>query len=102
MGRLILFILSIIFIDSFIILLCVISIISSNSLHIIFAKHNILFISRFIIDEEMRNYQEIYDWMKDNTEKYEVADMILSVMSSHNTVNKQFQFKNASKIMTNS
>jgi hypothetical protein len=33
--------------------------------------------------------------MKDNTEKYEVADMILSVMSSHNTVNKQFQFKNA-------
>jgi len=50
---------------------------------------------RFAIDEDMKNYTEIYDWMKDNTEKYEVADMILSVMSSHNTVNKQFQFKNA-------
>jgi hypothetical protein len=50
---------------------------------------------RFAIDEDMQNYTEIYDWLKDNTEKYEASDMILSVMSSHNTVNKQFQFKNA-------
>jgi len=50
---------------------------------------------RFAIDEDMKNYTEIYNWLKDNTEKHEVSDMILSVMSSHNIVNKQFQFKNA-------
>ena len=50
---------------------------------------------RFAIDEDMNNYTEIYNWLKENTEKYEAADMILSVMTSHNTVNKQFQFKNA-------
>ena len=50
---------------------------------------------RFAIDEDMKNYTEIFDWIKDNTEKYEKSDMILSVMSSHNAVNKQFQFKNA-------
>lgn len=49
----------------------------------------------FAIDEDMKNYTEIFDWLKENTEKYEDADMILSVMTSHNTVNKQFQFKNA-------
>lgn len=49
----------------------------------------------FAIDEDMKNYTEIFDWLKDNTETYEDADMILSVMTSHNTVNKQFQFKNA-------
>jgi hypothetical protein len=50
---------------------------------------------RFAIDEDMKNYTEIYNWIKENTEKYEAADMILSVMSSHSTLNKQFQFKNA-------
>ena len=51
---------------------------------------------RFIIDEDMHNYTEIFNWLQTNTtEKIERADMILSVMSAHNVVNKQFQFKNA-------
>jgi hypothetical protein len=50
---------------------------------------------RFAIDEDMKNYTEIFDWLKSNTEKLERHDMILSVMSSHNNVNKQFQFKDA-------
>tara|TARA_B110000444_G_scaffold134982_1_gene126794 strand:+ start:20977 stop:21444 length:468 start_codon:yes stop_codon:yes gene_type:complete len=50
---------------------------------------------RFAIDEDMKNYTEIYDWLKQNTTEHEDADMILSVMTSHNTVNKEFQFKNA-------
>ena len=41
------------------------------------------------------NLMEIYDWLKQNTTEHEDADMILSVMTSHNTVNKEFQFKNA-------
>ena len=43
----------------------------------------------------MKNYTEIFNWLKSNTEKLERHDMILSVMSSHNNVNKQFQFKDA-------
>ena len=56
---------------------------------------------RFAIDEDMKNYTEIYDWIEENSlngvNKGQVArhDMILSVMSSHNNVNKQFQFKDA-------
>jgi hypothetical protein len=50
---------------------------------------------RMAIDEDMKNYTEIYDWLKRNTEGHEESDMILSVMSSHSSVNKQFQFKNA-------
>ena len=56
---------------------------------------------RFAIDEDMKNYTEIYDWMQRNTlesktnEQCEKHDMILSVMTSHNNVNKQFQFKDA-------
>ena len=52
---------------------------------------------RFVIDEDMKNYTEIFDWINDNVKnkKMERYDMILSVMSSHNNVNKQFQFKDA-------
>ena len=56
---------------------------------------------RFAIDEDMKNYTEIYDWIEENSlngvNKGQVSrhDMILSVMSSHNNVNKQFQFKDA-------
>lgn len=50
---------------------------------------------RFAIDEDMENYSEIFNWIKSNTEKTERHDMILSVMSSHNNVNKQFQFKDS-------
>jgi hypothetical protein len=48
---------------------------------------------RFAIDEDMTNYTEMFNWMKANTDTTERHDMILSVMSSHNNVNKQFQFK---------
>jgi len=48
---------------------------------------------RFAIDEDMTNYTEMFNWMKNNTDTTERHDMILSVMSSHNNVNKQFQFK---------
>ena len=64
--------------------------------------------TRFAIDEDMKNYTEVYDWMLRNTtnpgknlkgipskEQCEKHDMILSVMSSHNNVNKQFRFKDA-------
>lgn len=50
---------------------------------------------RFAIDEDMKNYTEMFNWLKSNTEKLERHDMILSIMSSHNNVNKQFQFKDA-------
>ena len=56
---------------------------------------------RFAIDEDMKNYTEIFDWLQSNSEEgapksqIESHDMILSVMSSHNNVNKQFQFKDA-------
>lgn len=48
---------------------------------------------RFAIDEDMNNYTEMFNWIKANTNTIERHDMILSVMSSHNNVNKQFQFK---------
>lgn len=56
---------------------------------------------RFSIDEDMNNYSEIYNWLESNVnaakddKQIDQHDMILSVMSSHNNVNKQFQFKNA-------
>ena len=56
---------------------------------------------RFAIDEDMKNYTEMYQWLEDNSltgsnkGQIERHDMILSVMSSHNNVNKQFQFKDA-------
>jgi hypothetical protein len=56
---------------------------------------------RFAIDEDMKNYTEIYDWLKSCSEEGSVKgqieqhDMILSVMSSHNNINKQFQFRDA-------
>jgi len=52
---------------------------------------------RFLIDEDMKNYLEIHDWIQDNITKKTItkSDMILSVLSSHNNVNKQFQFLDA-------
>lgn len=52
---------------------------------------------RFAIDEDMVNYTEMLNWMEGNKDlsKFERHDMILSVMTSHNNVNKQFQFKEA-------
>ena len=50
---------------------------------------------RFAIDEDMNNYTEMFNWMKANTDTIERHDMILSVMTNKNLLNKQFQFKDA-------
>lgn len=50
---------------------------------------------RFVIDEDMNNYAEMFNWMKANTDTVERHDMILSIMTNKNLVNKQFQFKDA-------
>ena len=52
---------------------------------------------RFMIDESMKNYSEIYNWIQNNVTKKSitVSDMILTVLTSHNNLNKQFQFLNA-------
>ena len=50
---------------------------------------------RFVIDEDMNNYTEMFNWMKANTDTVERHDMILSIMTNKNLVNKQFQFKDA-------
>jgi hypothetical protein len=50
-----------------------------------------------MIDESMKNYSEIYNWIQNNVTKKSitVSDMILTVLTSHNNINKQFQFLNA-------
>lgn len=50
-----------------------------------------------IIDEDMKNYIEIYNWIIGNIENTEMekSDMILSIMNSKNNVTKQIQFINA-------
>ena len=58
---------------------------------------------RFAIDEDMNNYTEIFDWMINNrdsgrdplTGDQQVSDMILTVLTNHNNVNKEFQFMDA-------
>jgi hypothetical protein len=58
---------------------------------------------RFAIDEDMKNYTEIFDWMINNRESgrdplagdQQVSDMILTVLTNHNNVNKEFQFMDA-------
>ena len=52
---------------------------------------------RFMIDEDMKNYIEIYNWVQSNVGGSGVttSDMILTVLTSHNNINKQIQFINA-------
>ncbi|RPG29002.1 MAG: hypothetical protein CBB72_016405 [Muricauda sp. TMED12] len=55
----------------------------------------------FLIDEDLKNYIEIHDWMlgtvnqKDTAEYRKERDMTLSIISSHNNVTKQLQFVDA-------
>ena len=44
----------------------------------------------FIVDEGMKNYEEVLNWLLDNN-KYK--DMVLSVLSNRNTTNRQIRFK---------
>tara|TARA_S200002703_G_scaffold151353_2_gene150635 strand:- start:274 stop:744 length:471 start_codon:yes stop_codon:yes gene_type:complete len=52
---------------------------------------------RFAIDENMTNYNEIYNWIKSNHENNQLqdSDMSLMVLTSHNNINKEFKFTNA-------
>ena len=51
---------------------------------------------RFAIDEDLKNYREIFDWMISNRENTpDFSDMILSVLTNHNNGNREFQFRDA-------
>lgn len=54
----------------------------------------------FLVDEEMKNYQEIYDWMigsatQDDETNRKERDITLSILSSHNNITREIQFVNA-------
>ena len=54
----------------------------------------------FLIDEEMKNYQEIYDWMLGSATTADEGnrkerDITLSILSSHNNITREIQFVNA-------
>ena len=52
---------------------------------------------KFMVDENMTNYIEAINWMKNNAYQPEPyrADLILSVLTSKNTINRQYQFHDA-------
>lgn len=59
-------------------------------------NHGILSV-KFMVDENMRNYSEIFNWIIDNhvaadTIRY---DLVLSILSSKNNTNRQFRFVDA-------
>lgn len=51
----------------------------------------------FVLDEDMKNYTEVFNWIKSNAEENVPVkhDLILSILTSHNNVNKQIQFVDA-------
>ena len=54
----------------------------------------------YLIDEDLLNYKEIFDWMKSNVETNHTAtnhvrDLTLTVMNSANNVTKQIKFVDA-------
>ena len=58
----------------------------------------------YLIDEDLLNYKEIYDWMKQNVETLHqqeiignnhVRDLTLTIMNSANNVTKQINFIDA-------
>ena len=54
----------------------------------------------YLIDEDLLNYKEIFDWMKSNVETVHTAtnhvrDLTLTVMNSANNVTKQIKFVDA-------
>ena len=59
---------------------------------------------RMLIDEDMNNYNEIFDWLNINSVsagKLEFCDMILNIMSSKSKVNKQVKFTSAFPVSLN-
>lgn len=49
---------------------------------------------RLAVDEDMKGYTELLNWMVKNETTLEVHDMVLSVLSNNNTLNKQIRFSN--------
>jgi hypothetical protein len=54
----------------------------------------------YLIDEDLLNYKEIFDWIKSNVETNHTAtnhtrDLTLTVMNSANNVTKQIKFVDA-------
>ena len=54
----------------------------------------------YLIDEDLLNYKEIFDWLKANvetnhTETNHVRDLTLTIMNSANNVTKQIKFVDA-------
>lgn len=50
----------------------------------------------FIVDEELKNYTEIHNWLITNrSDKPKFKDITLSVLTNKNTTNKQFRFHDA-------
>jgi hypothetical protein len=62
----------------------------------------------FIVDEELKNYIEVHNWMRKNADvnvlqstesnfshEEKLKDIILSIQTNKNTINKQIQFSDA-------
>ena len=61
----------------------------------------------YLIDEDLLNYKEIFDWLKANVESVHTAtnhvrDLTLTVMNSANNVTKQIKFIDAYPISISS
>lgn len=55
---------------------------------------------KLIVDEDMKSYKEIFDWMNssvmdENVLENQLCDITLIVMTSHNNENRTFKFRNA-------
>lgn len=52
---------------------------------------------RFLVDEDCKNYLEIFNWMQTavTTNEPQFKDVTLSILSSHNNVRKQIKFISA-------
>ena len=51
----------------------------------------------FMVDEDMKNYTEVFEWIQSNANEKISAkhDIVLSILTSHNNINKQIRFVNA-------
>lgn len=61
----------------------------------------------YLIDEDLLNYKEIFDWLKSNVESNHTAtnhvrDLTLTIMNSANNVTKQIKFVDAYPISLSS
>jgi|TARA_R110000744_G_scaffold187249_1_gene306669 hypothetical protein len=51
----------------------------------------------FSVDEDMKNYVEVFNWIKETAEsdRQVTNDIILSILTSHNNINRQIRFVRA-------